>query len=79
MTGRIFTSTSDHYEDNISRSNKIGAHPAWSWDTTSTRHPAVVLLRGTPVPLVLTPEDALRLANEIADALANHPQDGTNP
>ena len=68
----MFTSKAEHYRKNVRQGGDTNARPATLTTYSGVERPAVVLFcRGT-VYGVLPLDDALRLANQIADAIAAH-------
>jgi hypothetical protein len=68
----MFTSSPEHYNRNISESANYQAAAAVLTTPTGDRQPAVVLRNGAYIKAVMPIGDALRLANNIADALDAH-------
>ena len=68
----MFTSPAEHYARNIRDAQDFNASPAWIGAPDGPREPGVVLRSGKGIRAVMPIPDALRLANQIADAIAAH-------
>lgn len=64
-----FFSKPDFWEKNESEARDARASPAERRHPDGNRHPGVVIMRGPYPVLVMDPQQAIRLATEIADAL----------
>ncbi|WP_432244802.1 hypothetical protein ACRB8A_12420 [Arthrobacter sp. G.S.26] len=68
----MFTSKAEHYGINIKQGVTINAKPALMTTDNGEHIAAVVVFKSRQIQSVLPLADALRLANEIADAIAAH-------
>lgn len=68
----MFTTGPQHYTRNLSDAAKFNANPAIIGKPGGTTEPGVVLKNGREIRAVMPLPEALRLANEIADAMATH-------
>lgn len=68
----MFTSTAEHYERNLTKSENTKAAPALIDTPTGGIEPGVIVWGGKGIKVVMPAPHALRLAHEIADALAAH-------
>lgn len=69
MTTRTFVAKPHHWQRNVDDSRATTARHAVLTDPDWTEHPAVLISGGPERFMLLTAEDALRLATEIADVL----------
>lgn len=67
-----FIAQSSQWHRNLRDSERVSAGPAVRIDLEGNRHPGVVMRMGEGRLLILDPADALRLANNLADALAEN-------
>ena len=75
----MFISHTAHYAKNLLQAGTYAAQPAILSAPGGNQEPAVVLFKTRQITGVLPAAEALRLANEIADALGAHPANvGTN-
>lgn len=74
----MFASRPDRHEFNIRQAASYGAKTGLLLTPDGGQEPAVVLRSGGVIQAVLPAADALRLANEIADALSIHRKYATN-
>jgi hypothetical protein len=65
---RPFISRSNKYRDNIEDSISINTYPA-TLDGPNGHEPAVAIRTGSRTRIILTPEGAIKLANQIADLI----------
>lgn len=73
MSSRLFTSRPDMYPANTSHAAKLRAEPAALTNPeTGNREPAIGLFEDTRPRYIMPLAEALRLANEIADATETH-------
>ena len=70
----MFTAKAEHYRKNVREAHGINAHQATLTTYSGEKRPAVLISRRGTIYGVLPVDDALRLANEIADAIAAHRQ-----
>jgi len=68
----MFKSGAEHYDRNLTQSGTCVARPATINKPSGEQTPGVVLFTTRQVRAVLPIAEALRLANEIADAIAAH-------
>ena len=68
MTGHTFISRPEHYKRNISAGRSTHAYPATLSGPTGTE-PGVVIFSSGLLRMVLAATDALRLADNIVDAI----------
>ena len=68
----MFTSTAEHYARNLTKSVNTKAAPALIDTPAGSVEPGVIMWTGKGVKVVMPAPHALRLAHEIADALAAH-------
>lgn len=68
----MFKSRPDHHQLNIRQAASYRAQPGLLLTPTGGQEPGVVLRSSGLIQGVLPATEALRLANEIADALAAH-------
>ncbi len=68
----MFSSSGDHYQRNLKDAPTIHAKPATLNPSEGIQEPAVVIFKTRQVQSVLPVTEALRLANQIADAIAAH-------
>ena len=66
----IFTARANYWQRNLEDSQKTNALSCRRTKEDGTIVPGVALFSGYRVTTILDPADALRLANELADALA---------
>lgn len=74
----MFTTGPQHYTRNVGDAAKFTATPASIGKPGGTHEPGVVLKLGRAIKAVMPVPEALRLANEIADALAAHHTESTD-
>lgn len=65
----MFISKPDHYHRNVNESQKLKARPALLTATDGSQEPAVVIQSAHFIKYLLPTREALRIANEIADAV----------
>lgn len=68
----MFSSAAVHYDRNIKDAPTIHAKPATLNPADGMQEPAVVIFKTRQIQHVLPLAEALRLANQIADAIAAH-------
>lgn len=68
----MFTTGPQHYTRNLQDAANFTATPAAIGKPGGTTEPGVVLKHGRGIRAVMPVPEALRLANEIADAIAAH-------
>jgi hypothetical protein len=68
----MFISKADRHEHNIKQAASYNARPGLLTAPSGQQEPAIVLRSSGAIHAVLPAPEALRLANEIADALAAH-------
>lgn len=68
----MFTSGAEYYTRNLKASQNFTAIPARIHNPAGGRENGIVLLNGKGIGAVMPVSEALRLANQIADALAAH-------
>lgn len=68
----MFVSTKDNFERNIEEAASYKAAPALLTTATGERVPAVMLKSTRYIKAVMPVSEALRLANQIADAVEAH-------
>lgn len=73
----MFLSGPDHYASNINHARNTKAGPATLTAPSGEQQPAVVLFKKGKIYGVLPAAEALRLANELADALEQSEQANT--
>lgn len=71
----MFTTGPQHYTRNLDDAAKFNATPAIIGKPGGAEETGVVLKLGRAIKAVMPVPEALRLANEIADALASHQQE----
>jgi hypothetical protein len=72
----VFVTAREQYARNIRESSNYMARPARLTTPTDEREPAVILYCGGHIKAVMPVADALRLANQIADAVEAHDNRG---
>ncbi|KRE79917.1 hypothetical protein [Arthrobacter sp. Soil763] len=70
----MFTSHAEHYQRNTEEAAHYNAKPARLTNHHGQNEPAVMIRSSNYIKVVLPVSEALRLAHEIADALATHQQ-----
>lgn len=68
----MFTSTAEHYDRNLRKSEETKAEPARIHTPTGGTEPGVIIWGGKGIKVVMPAPHALQLAHQIADALAAH-------
>ncbi|MEV4987669.1 hypothetical protein [Pseudarthrobacter sp. LMD1-1-1.1] len=68
----MFASLPERYETNVRRAASFRAKPAVLLTPDGGKEPAVMIRQASIIQGVLPVPEALRLANQIADALAAH-------
>jgi hypothetical protein len=68
----VFTSKPEHYDLNMQQAMNCTAKPALMTTETGVHVPAVVIFKSRQIQSVLPLDEALRLANEMADAIGTH-------
>lgn len=68
----MFTTGPQHYTRNLQDAANFNATPAIIGKPGGSQEPGVVLKNGRAIKAVMPLSEALRLANEIADAAAAH-------
>jgi hypothetical protein len=68
----MFQSRSEHYATNVKHAPTVHATLATLTGPDGAQQPAVAIFKARQIQSVLPTADALRLATEIADALAAH-------
>lgn len=74
----MFSSATQHYERNVKQAPSIHAKPATLNSPDGAQQPGVVIFKTRQIQNVLPLAEALRLANQIADAIAAHNKTKTN-
>lgn len=72
MTTRTFVSKPHQWRRNVDDSHATAARPAVLVDFRHAQHPGVIISQGAARFMLLTNEDAMRLAHEIADILTTN-------
>lgn len=70
----MFVTSADRYQFNVTEAQQYFARPAKLTRLPGIREDAVMIKNGERIKAVLPIAEALRLANEIADAIAAHNQ-----
>lgn len=73
MTYRPFYSKAENYQGNVIDGQNASAGPATLASPTGPE-PGVIIRRGAQISFVIPINDALRLANDIADSVEAHDQ-----
>lgn len=68
----MFITSAHHYDRNVSDAANFTATPAELGVPGGGKEPGVVLRNGRSIKAVLPVSEALRLAHQIADAVASH-------
>lgn len=68
----MFQSRSEHFDKNLMQAPSVHATLATLTSPDGTQVPGVAIFKSKQVACVLPVADGLRLANEIADAIAAH-------
>ena len=71
---RMFTSPAARYTQNTHAGVAIKAGPARLTNLSGTEEPGVIIRANHIIHAVIPAQDALRLAHQIADAVAEHAQ-----
>lgn len=74
---RPFVARPEHWDRNRADSARAAARPAYRTDPNGQTHPGIIISQGPGRILILSPDDALRVATQIADALDHHRQKET--